>query len=176
MYWRRRPQADISQQQNSCCCCWSLSYSAILRSRSPWYNRTGWLGVKHKLICLLTYLLRSQEDSLRSHVILREWIAFYISFLMWAVISRLASMTCIPRSLTDQRLTDSLVTRLPGGELSVPPFWRVGGPQNKTLVLSSFSLSVSLQCAVTRQCRLPFGHFVHHFVDYSKPPTLFNLW
>ena len=36
-----------------CCCCWSLLYSAILRSRS---------------------------NSLRSHVILHEWIAFYSAF------------------------------------------------------------------------------------------------
>ena len=36
-----------------CCCCWSLLYSAILRSRA---------------------------DSLRSHVILHEWIAFYSAF------------------------------------------------------------------------------------------------
>ena len=36
------------------CCCWSLLYSAILRSRA---------------------------DSLRSHVILHEWLAFYSAFL-----------------------------------------------------------------------------------------------
>ena len=37
-----------------CCCCWSLLYSAILRSRA---------------------------DTLRSHVILHEWLAFYAAFL-----------------------------------------------------------------------------------------------
>ena len=37
-----------------CCCCWSLLYSAIFRS---------------------------QADSLRLHVILHEWIAFYSTFL-----------------------------------------------------------------------------------------------
>ena len=38
----------------SCCYCWSLLYSAVLRS---------------------------QADSLRSHVILHEWLAFYSAFL-----------------------------------------------------------------------------------------------
>ena len=38
-----------------CCCCWSLSYSAILRSRA---------------------------DSLCSHVILHEWLAFFIAHVL----------------------------------------------------------------------------------------------
>ena len=38
----------------SCCCCWSLLYSTVLCSRA---------------------------DSLHPHVILREWLSFYIVFL-----------------------------------------------------------------------------------------------
>jgi len=38
----------------------SLSNSFVMTKRpfsnSPWYNRTGWLGVKHQLTYLLTYL------------------------------------------------------------------------------------------------------------------------
>ena len=44
----------IASWYSCCCCCWSLSYSAVLRSRA---------------------------DSLRSHVILHEWIAFYSAFM-----------------------------------------------------------------------------------------------
>ena len=45
------------------CCCWSPLYSAVLYSwASPWYNCTGWQGVKHQvtLPCL------SWADSLHS--------------------------------------------------------------------------------------------------------------
>ena len=48
------PAIPISYLLSCCCCCWSLLYSAILRSRA---------------------------DSLRSHVILREWLVFYGAFL-----------------------------------------------------------------------------------------------
>ena len=48
-----RPAGYISNSSCSCSC-WSLLYSAILRSRA---------------------------DSLRSHVILHEWLAFYSAFL-----------------------------------------------------------------------------------------------
>ena len=77
MYWRRRPQADISQQQNSCCCCWSISYSAILRSRSPWYNRAGWLGVKHKTY-LLTYLLTPLSRRLTALTCDSTWVNSFL--------------------------------------------------------------------------------------------------
>ena len=75
---------------------------------SPWYNRNGWPGVKHRVtyvyccrhisqwhawvmqllhllqpwwwLLLYSAVLRSRPDSLRSHVILHEWLAFYSAF------------------------------------------------------------------------------------------------
>ena len=53
--WHNAPWSQLAVHLSTmCCCCWSLLYDAILRSRA---------------------------DSLRSHVILHEWLAFYSVFL-----------------------------------------------------------------------------------------------
>ena len=51
-----------------CCCCWLLLYGAILRSRA---------------------------DSLRLHVILHEWLAFYSAFLNIHWSGVLTVLTCV---------------------------------------------------------------------------------
>ena len=33
---------------------WLHFFATVYRRFSPWYNRTGWLGVKHKVACLPT--------------------------------------------------------------------------------------------------------------------------
>ena len=41
---------------------WTLAFSV---SFSPWYNRNGWLGVKHQVTYLLTVLFCSQWNNLK---------------------------------------------------------------------------------------------------------------
>ena len=75
---------------------WSNLHSAVL-IRSPansmWFTRACWViyfSVSIIIIIIIIiidrfyvalYILRSRADSLRSHVILHQWIAFYSAFL-----------------------------------------------------------------------------------------------
>ena len=42
------------------CSWWQVDYYSATYNTSPWYNRTGWLGVKHQVIYLPTILYNVQ--------------------------------------------------------------------------------------------------------------------
>ena len=45
---------NISKNRQTICLSLSRSLARSLARRSPWYNRTGWLGVKHQLTYLFS--------------------------------------------------------------------------------------------------------------------------
>jgi len=102
LFWSGLQQTDGSrpaQTRVSCfdnyCHFWSLLHSVVLilsPANSLWFTRACWViyfSVSIIIIIIIIidrfyialYILRSRADSLRSHVILHEWIAFYSAFL-----------------------------------------------------------------------------------------------
>ena len=58
--WFRLPTSCKSTQRTTSSSSKRVHYSLV---QSPWYNRTGWLGVKHQVIYLLTYSLSGAAGS-----------------------------------------------------------------------------------------------------------------
>ena len=64
-----------------------------MRCVSPWYNRTGWLGVKHQLTYLLTYWKQKIIQFLNSLTFLTSWI--FLILIFWFFLSSRNSLLLI---------------------------------------------------------------------------------
>ena len=63
---------------------WTLSGLPLGGVKSPWYNHTGWLGVKRQFTCLLTYLFlmgnAHTHSNTHTHTHTRNQVAYIYKY------------------------------------------------------------------------------------------------